>query len=108
MKTKGLAIILILAMLILTSGSVYSGYGPPRSTFGPTPKAHPWEDLNNNDGPSGCSPMILQDDDPKVIMIPIFSDFLIWIYIKGVHKESEHQKNSVKTGDNSYQIIFPW
>jgi len=94
MKTKGLAIILILAMLIFASGSVYSG--------------HPWEDLNNNDGPFRCSPMALQDDDPTVIMIPIFSDFLIWIYIKGVHKESEHQKNSVKIGDSSYQIIFPW
>jgi len=93
MKTKGLTIILILALLIFASGSVYSG--------------HPWDEHNNNDGPFGSSPRALQDDS-KVIMIPIFSDFLIWIYIKGVHKESECQKNSVKTGDSSYQIIFPW
>lgn len=105
MRTKGLAIILILAMLIFASGSVYSGFGPPRSTFGPIAKGHPWE--GDKDGPSGCSAMIIQDD-PEVIMIPIFSDFLIWIYIKGVHKENERQKNSVKTGDSSYQIIFPW
>ena len=105
MRTKDLAIILVLAVLILAAGSVYSGNGPPGSTFGPTPKAHPWE--GDKDGPSGCSAMVLQDD-PKVIMIPIFSDFLIWIYIKDVHKESEHQKNSVKIDDKSYQIIFPW
>ena len=94
MKTKGLAIIVVLAVLILTAGSGYS--------------VHPWEEDNNNNGPFGCSAIVLQDEDPEVIMIPIFSDFLIWIYIKGVHKESECQKNSVKTGDSSYQIIFPW
>ena len=93
MKTKSLTIILVLAMLMLAAGSVYSG--------------HPWEELNNDNGPFGCSPMGLQDDT-KVIMMPIFSDFLIWIYIKDIHKESEHQKNSVKTDDKSYQIIFPW
>lgn len=105
MKTKGLAITLVLAVLILAAGSVYSGSGPPGSTFGPTPRAHPWEE--DNDGPSGCSAMIIQDNH-EVIMIPIFSDFFIWISIKVVHKESEHQKNSVKIDDNSYQIIFPW
>jgi hypothetical protein len=93
MKTKGWAIILILALLIFASGSVYS--------------SHPWEELNNDDGPFGCSPRALQDDY-KVIMIPIFSNFLIWIYVKDGHKEGEHQKNSVKVEDNSYQIIFPW
>lgn len=107
MRTKGLAIILVLAMLILVVGSVYSGYGPPGNTFGPPAKAHPWEDLKNSNGPAGCSAIILQDD-PKVFMIPVFSDFLILIYVKDVHKESKHQKNPVKAGDSSYQIIFPW
>lgn len=107
MRTKGLAIILVLAVLILAAGSVYSGSGPPGSTFGPTPRAHPWEEHNNNNGPFGCSAMVLQDD-PKVVMIPIFSDFLIWIYIKDIHKGSDRQGSGIKIGDKSYQIIFPW
>jgi hypothetical protein len=96
MKTKSLGIILILAVLLLAWGSAYSRIWSP---VDPLP-GHPWE---------GSSKMV--KDDPKVkvvIMIPIFSDFLIWIYIKGVHKESERQENSVEMGDNSYQIIFPW
>lgn len=107
MKTKSLAIILVLAIMILTAGSVYSGRVPPGSTFGPIVKGHPWEELNNNNGPSGCSGMFLQDNR-KVIEIRIFSDFFIWIYIKDKPKGSGHQKNSTKTDERSYQIIFPW
>jgi hypothetical protein len=107
MKTKSLAIILVLAIMILTAGSVYSGRVPPGSTFGPIVKGHPWEELNNNNGPSGCSAVFLQDNR-KVIEIRIFSDFFIWIYIKDVPKGSNHQKNSTKTNEKSYQIIFPW
>jgi hypothetical protein len=44
----------------------------------------------------------------KVVEIRIFSDFFIWIYIKDVPKGSGHQKNSTKTNEKSYQIIFPW
>lgn len=107
MKTKSLAIILVLAILILTAGSVYPGRVPPGSTFGPIVKGHPWEDLNNTNGPSGSSAMFLQKDR-KVIEIRIFSGFFICIYIKDMHKGSGHQKNSTKTNERSYQIIFPW
>ncbi|MFQ6003386.1 MAG: hypothetical protein ACE5KJ_06530, partial [Candidatus Zixiibacteriota bacterium] len=69
-------------------------------------KGHPWEEINNNNGPSGCSGNGYSDGH-KVITIPIFSDFFIWIYIKDIRRESEHQKNSVKIDDKSYQIIFP-
>ncbi|MFQ6003291.1 MAG: hypothetical protein ACE5KJ_06050 [Candidatus Zixiibacteriota bacterium] len=48
MKTKSLAIILVLAVLILAAGSVYSGRGPKGGTFGPPVKGHPWEEINNN------------------------------------------------------------
>lgn len=105
MKAKIIAIILVLAILIIATGSVYSGLGPPGRTFGPTPKAHPWEDFNNNNGPSGCKAMVLKDDR-KVLMIPIFSDFLIWIYIKDAPIGSDH--GGIKIGEKSYQIIFPW
>lgn len=107
MKTKSLAIILVLVMVILIAGSVYPGRVPPGSTVGSPAKAHPWEDLNNNTGPSGCSAMFLQKDR-KVIEIRIFSGFFIWIYIKDMPKGSGHQKNSTKTNERSYQIIFPW
>ncbi len=107
MKTKSLAIILVLAILILTAGSVYPGSRPTGNTFGSPTKAHPWEDLNNNNGPSGCSAVFLQEGR-KVIEIRIFSDFFIWIYIKDMPKGSDHQKNSTKTDERSYQIIFPW
>jgi hypothetical protein len=106
MKTKGLVIILVLAASILAVGSAYPGNVPPGSTFGPIVKAHPWEDFNNN-GPSPSSAMILKNDR-KVFMIPIFSDFLIWVYIKDIRKGSNHQKSSVKVDERSYQIIFPW
>jgi hypothetical protein len=107
MKTKSLAIILVLVILILTAGSVYPGSRPPGSTFGPIVKGHPWEDLNNNNGPSGGSAMFLQKHR-KVIEIRIFSGFFIWIYIKDMPKGSDHPKNSTKTNEKSYQIIFPW
>jgi hypothetical protein len=107
MKTKSLAIILVLAMLILTAGPVYPGRVPTRSKFGPPVKAHPWEDLNNNNGPSGCSAVFPQEDR-KVIEIRIFSDFFIWIHIKDMPKRSDHQRNSTRTDVRSYQIIFPW
>lgn len=90
MKTKSLAIILVLAVWILAAGSAYSGGGPPGNTFG-TPSAHPWEEPNNNNGPSPSSAMISRYDH-RVIMIPIFSDFLIWIYIKDIRKGSDQQK----------------
>jgi hypothetical protein len=51
--------------------------------------------------------MFLQKDR-KVIEIRIFSGFFIWIYIKDMPKGSGHQKNSTKTNERSYQIIFPW
>jgi hypothetical protein len=104
MKTKSLAIFLVLAMLMLSAASTFSASGPPGSRL----RGHPWEELNSNNGPSGSSAMVIQVKDRKVIMIPIFSDFFIWIYVDGVHNEGEHQKNSGKVGDNSYQIIFPW
>lgn len=107
MKTKSLAIILVLAVLILTAGSVYPGSRPPGGTIGSPPKAHPWEEPNNNNGPSGCSAMFPQEDH-KVVAIRIFSDFFIWIYIKDMPKGSDHQKDSIKTNEKSYQIIFPW
>jgi len=106
MKTKSLAIILVLAVLLLTAGSVYSGNRPPGSTFGPIVKGHPWEE-NYNNGPTGSSAMILKNDH-RVFMIPIFSDFLIWIYIKDIRNGSDYQKNSTKIDQKSYQIIFPW
>jgi hypothetical protein len=104
MKTKSLGIILILTVLLLAWGSAYSRTGSRGGTF----KAHPWEEGNNSNGPYGCSAKILKDDPKVVIMIPIFSDFVIWIYIWNTPNDSEHQKNSVEMGDNSYQIIFPW
>lgn len=107
MKTKSLAIILVLAVLILTAGSVYPGSRPPGNTFGSPAKAHPWEEPNNNNGPSGSSAMFIPEGR-KVVEIRIFSDFFIWIYIKDVPKGSGHQKNSTKTNEKSYQIIFPW
>lgn len=104
MKIKSLTIILILAMLIIDAGTVYPRNGPPGSTF----RAHPWEDLNNNNDPSPSSGMVLHYDQ-KVIVIQIFSDFLIWVYIKDVHKRSDDQKDSIKINESSYQIqiIFP-
>jgi hypothetical protein len=107
MKTKSLAIVLVLAVLFLMAGSVYPGSGPPGIPSRPVVKGHPWEELNNNNGPSGSKGMVFQDS-PKVLMIPIFSDFLIWIYIKDIRKGNDHQKDSVKISDKSYQIIFPW
>jgi hypothetical protein len=107
MKTKSLAIVLVLTVLFLATGSVYSGSRPPGSTFGPIVKAHPWEELNDNNGPAGSSAMILKNDH-KVFMIPLFSDFLIWVYVKDIHKGSNHQKNSTKIDEKSYQITFPW
>jgi hypothetical protein len=107
MKTKSLAIILVLAILILTAGSAYPGSGPKGNTFGSPAKAHPWEDFNYNNGPFGCSAMFIPEGR-KVIEIRIFSDFFIWIYIKDVPKGSGHQKSSTKTNEKSYQIIFPW
>lgn len=107
MKTKSLAIILGLAVLMLAAGSAHPGGGPPGSTFG-TPSAHPWEELNNNNGPVGSPSVMILRDDHKVIIIPIFSDFLFWIYIKDIRKGSDHQKNSIKIEEGSYQIIFPW
>jgi hypothetical protein len=106
MKTKGLAIILLLTILMLAAGLAYSGSRPTGYTFGTTIWAHPWDEPNNNNGPSPSSAMIRRDDH-RVIMIPI-SDFLIWIYIKDIPKGSDHQKNSIKINERSYQIIFPW
>jgi hypothetical protein len=104
MKKKSLAVILVLAVLILATGSVYSENAPPGSKW----KGHPWEDFNNyNNRPSLGSAMFFYNDH-KVIIIPIFSDFLIWIFIKDVPKGSDHQKNSIKIQEGSYQIIFPW
>jgi hypothetical protein len=94
MRTKSLGIILILTVLLLMAGSGYS--------------THPWEGDNDNNGPFGCSAKISRDDPRIIITIPIFSDFLTLIYLNDVSKEGEHQNNSVKIGDNSYQIIFPW
>lgn len=96
MKTKILAVVLVLAVLILAAGSAYSGWRPPGSRC----KAHPWEG-----SPPGAK--IIRDDH-RVIMIPIFSDFLIWVYIKDIGKGSDQQKNSIKISERSYQIIFPW
>jgi hypothetical protein len=108
MNTKSLAIILVLAIMILSAGSVYPGSGPPAGTVGPIiVKGHPWEDLNNTNGPFGSSAMFLQEDH-KVVAIRIFSDFFIWIYIKDMPKGSNHQKESIKTNEKSCQIIFPW
>jgi hypothetical protein len=108
MKKKSLAIILVLTMLFLVTGSVYSGNRPSGSTVGSPTKAHPWEELNNGNGPSPSSAMGLYHDY-KAIMVPIFSDFLIWIYIKDTRKGSDHQESSIKIDErSSYQIIFPW
>lgn len=107
MKTKSLVIILVLAVLILTAGSVYPGSGPKEITFGSPAKAHPWEDLNYINGPVGSSAMILKEDY-RVTIIPFFSDFWIWICIKDIRKGSDQQKNSIKVDERSYQIIFPW
>jgi hypothetical protein len=109
MKTKGLVIVLILAVMLFTAKSVYSGNKPPGSTFGPIVKAHPWEEIDDNSGPTGSSAMILKNDH-KIFMIPIFSDFLIWVYIKDIRKGSDHQGSSININDKSYQyqIIFPW
>ncbi len=104
MKTKSLAIILVLAVLMLAAGATYSAKAPKGGTFGPPVKAHPWEEINNN-VPSG-SGTDLRSDDHKMITIPIFSDFFIWIHIKYVHKESEHPKDCARIGEKSYQIIF--
>ncbi len=105
MRKNSLAFVLVLAALILAGGTAYPGFGPPGGTSGPPAKGHPWEgDINV---PSGCSPVVIQDDG-GMIMMPIFSDFFIFIYIKGVHKEGEDPGSSVKVGNESYQIIFPW
>lgn len=94
MKARNFVITLVLAVVILMAAPGYSG--------------HPWEELNNNDGgPHGCRAFILQDD-AKVILIPIFSDFLIVVSVKGVHEDGEHRRDSGKRDNGSYQIIFPW
>jgi hypothetical protein len=104
MKTKSLVVVLVLTVLIFTTGSVYSKNAPPGSVW----KAHPWEDSNNSNNRPSLSSNIVIYNDHNVIVIPIFSDFLIWIFIKDVPKGSDHQKNSINTDVRSYQIIFPW
>jgi len=107
MKMKSIVIILVLAMLFLAAGLAYSEGGPPGSTFGPPAKGHPWEEFNDDTGPSGSSAMVIHEAR-IVIMIPIFSDFLIWIRIRDIRKGGDLQESSDKINDKSYQIIFPW
>ena len=104
MKTKSLAIILVLAVLMLVVGAAYSARAPKGGKFGPPMKGHPWEEFNNN-RPSGCGPSV-RSDHHKMTVIPIFSDFFIWISVKEIAKESEHPKDSGKISKKSYQIIF--
>jgi hypothetical protein len=101
MRTKTLAIILVLTMLILATGSVYSAGPPPFIGSG---SGHPWE--GSTEGPGGRPSPI--SNGHQVVMSPIFSDFFIGIYLKDVFREKEHPKKSVKIGDNLYQIFFPW
>lgn len=110
MKTKSLAILLVLAMLILAAGSAYSVKGPKGGTFGPPLKGHPWEDFDNI--PPGSSGSGVPDppnairDYQRVIAVPIFSDFLILIYIQDINKENSDPGSSIKFRGKSYQIIF--
>ena len=101
MRTKTLATILVLTMLILATGSVYSAGPPPRIGSG---SGHPWEGFT--DGPGGRPSPVSYGH--QLVMSPIFSDFFIGIYLKDVFREKEHLRKPVKIGDNSYQILFPW
>lgn len=109
MKTKSLAIILVLAVLILAAGSVYSARGPRGGIFGPPVKGHPWEDFKDTSGGAGSgvpdSPSVTSDYQ-RVIPIPISSDFLILIYTKGIDKGNSDSGSSIKFKGKSYQIIF--
>jgi hypothetical protein len=101
MRTKSLAIILVLTMLILVATWAYSdGWSVPIGSG----SGHPWEGYT--DGPGGHpSPVSIGH---QVIMSPIFSDFFIGIYPKDVNKEGERVKRPDKIGDKSYQVFFIW
>ena len=108
MKTKSLVVILILAVMILAAGSAYSGRGPKGRLFGSTVEGHPWEDLKNTtDTGSGVPASTnVTPDYQRVIAIPIFSDFMILIYIQDINEKNSDSGSSIRFRDKSYQIIF--
>ena len=101
MRTKSLAEILVLTMLILAATWVYSaGWSVPIGSGA----GHPWE--GSTDGPGGRPSPI--STGYQMTMSPIFSDFFIVIYPKDVCKEGERQRKPDKIGDKSYQVFFIW
>ncbi len=101
MRTKSLAMVLVLTMLILAAASICSaGWSVPIGSG----SGHPWE--GSRDGPGGHpSPL---SSGHQLTLSPVFSDFFIGIYLKDVCKVGEHLKKPDRIGDKSYQVFFIW
>jgi hypothetical protein len=101
MRTKSLATIPVLTMLILAATWVCSaGWSLPIGSG----SGHPWE--GSMDGP-GSRPSPVSGGH-QIIMSPIFSDFFIGIYPKEVQQESQLQEKPDRIGDKPYRLFLTW
>jgi hypothetical protein len=99
MRTKSLAAIPVLTMLILVVTWVCSaGWSLPIGSG----SGHPWEGSLHGPG-NRASPV---SSGYQIIMSPIFSDFFIAIYPKDVHQKSDVQEKPDRIGDKSYRLFF--
>jgi len=98
MKKKTVTMVLILVILLITTGLSYSGGGPRTYNFGPIvpPSAHPWGENPHTANPPNLSRSSSGDNFPDLTTIPTFTSFAVKFYFNYVVKKTMEGQSSIR------------
>jgi len=97
MKKKTVTIVLILVILLITSGLSYSGGGPKTYNFGPVViQGHPWGENNHTANPPNCVRSSSGGDFPDLATTPTLTSFAVKFYLNYVVKKTMEGQSSIR------------
>jgi hypothetical protein len=97
MKKKIVTIVLILVILLITTGLTYSDGGPKTYNFGPIViVAHPWGENPHSANPPNCSRSSSGGDFPDLTTTPTLTSFALKFYLNYVVKKTIEGQSSIQ------------